>query len=337
MIGLMLLLAYEVPAAAQGSFSAVSAKAEAARQKGAAEAPALYQRALKMKPDWKEGWWALGGIYYSKDQYADCAGAFEKLAALDHAAPSHAMLGLCQYSLKKYDAALANLSEAQKLGVMNEGIGQPSMYTLAKLRTKAGDFEGALSILFEFAQMGKDNPAYLQLAGTAGLWKPMFPEEVPAGEKELVFLAGRAFWECGQAERPGGAGELCRFAGALPEASGVHYLAGSFEMFDSSDKAVEMFEDELKITPNHVGALMALGSEYLRDGNTSKALPYARKSVELAPGTYATHTLLGRVLVETGALEPALKELENGAPDGAGGSAAANRVGLVVYEARAKG
>ncbi|HEY3742911.1 MAG TPA: tetratricopeptide repeat protein, partial [Bryobacteraceae bacterium] len=287
-----------------------SAQAEAAREKGAPDAPALYQRALQMKPDWKDGWWALGGIYYQKDQFAECAAAFEKLAALDHSAPSHAMAGLCQFGLKNYDAATANLAKAQKLGVMNEGIGQPSMYTLAKLWTKRGNFEGALSILFDFAQLGKENPAYIELAGTAGLWKPMFPEEVPAEDREVVFLAGKAFWAAAKRNVPVARANFADLLEHYPKAPGVHYLAGSFEMFDSSDRAVEMFEDELKINPDHVGALMALGSEYLRQGNTAKALPYARKSVELAPQTYATHTLLGRVLVESGSLEPALKELE---------------------------
>ena len=315
MITLSLWLAFQTsgspaPQPQRASFAALAAQAEAARQNKGADAPALYQRALALKPDWKDGWWALGGIYYSKDQFAECAGAFEKLAALDHSAPSHAMLGLCQYNLAKYDSAIENLAKAQKLGVMNEGIGQPAMYTLAKLWTKRGDFEGALSILFELAQMGKDNPAYIQLAGTAGLWKPMFPEDVPAEDRELVFLAGKACWDAAKRNVPAARASFADLLAHYPMASGAHYLAGSFEMFDSSDRAVEMFEDELKITPNHVGALMALGSEYLRQGKAEKALPFARKSVELAPGTYSTHTLLGRVLVETGALEPALKELE---------------------------
>jgi tetratricopeptide (TPR) repeat protein len=314
MIALIFLLAFQAPqpggAAAQTPFSVLSVQAEAARQKGSPDAPVLYTRALKMKPDWKEGWWALGGIYYGKNQYTECTGAFEKLAAIDHSAPAYAMLGLCQYNLKKYDEAIENLAKAQKLSVMNESIGQPSMYTLAKLWTKRGNFEGALGILFEFAQMGKDNPAYTLLSGIAGLWKPMFPEDLPAEDRELVFLAGKAFCEAARRNVPVARASFADLLAHYPTASGVHYLAGSFEMFDSSDRAVEMFEEELKITPNHVGALMALGSEYLRQGDVVKALPYARRSVELAPGSYASHTLLGRVLIETGALEPALKELE---------------------------
>lgn len=306
MIALALWLAMQAP-----PFATLAAQADAARAKGSADAPALYQRALKVKPDWKDGWWALGTLHYSKNQYAESAAEFEKLVALDRvSAPAYAMLGLSEYNLNKYDAAIENLAKAQKLNVMNESIGQASMYTLAKLWTKRGNFEGALGILFEFAQLGKESPAFLLLSGTAGLWKPMFPEEVPAADRDLVFLAGKAFWEAARRNVPVARASFDDLLAHYPSAQGVHYLYGSFEMFDNVDRAVTLFEEELKITPDHIGAQMGLGAEYLRRGEAAKALPYARRSVELAPSSYASHTLLGRALVETGEFEPALKELE---------------------------
>ena len=314
MIVLGLMLALQAP-----PFATLAAQADEARAKGSAEATVLYQRALKLKPDWKDGWWALGTLHYGRNQYAEAVTDFEKLVALDKtAAPAYAMLGLSQYNAVQYDAALDNLIQAQKLNVINESIGQASMYTLAKLWTKKGNFEGALGILYEFAQLGKESPAYLSLAGTAGLWKPMFPEEVAAADRDLVFLAGKAFWEAARRNVPVARASFEDLVAHYPAAPGVHYLYGSFEMFDSADRALPLFEEELKITPNHIGAQMALGAEYMRRGDVAKALPYARRSVELAPGSYASHTLLGRALVETGALAPALKELETArqmAPD----------------------
>ena len=305
MIVLTLFLALQAP------FDALAAQADTARSKGSAEAPALYQRALKVKPDWKDGWWALGTLHYGRGQFAEATAAFEKLVALDKAsAPAFAMLGLSQHNQAKYDAALESLAKAQRLNVMNESIGQASMYTLAKLWTKRGNFEGALGILYEFAQLGKESPAYLLLSGTAGLWKPMFPEEVPAAERDLVFLAGKAFWEASRRNVPGARASFDDLLAHYPSTPGVHYLYGSFEMYDNVERALPLFEEELKIAPDHIGAQMALGAEYLRRGDVAKALPYARKSAELAPGSYASHTLLGRVLVETGDLQPALKELE---------------------------
>ena len=306
MIALALLLALQAP-----PFATLAGQAGTARAQGSADAPVLYQRALKVKPDWKDGWWALGTLHYGKNQFAEATAAFDKLVALDKgSAPAYAMLGLSQYNLLRYDAALENLAAAQKLNVMNESIGQASMYTLAKLWTKRGNFEGALGILYEFAQLGKESPAFLLLSGTAGLWKPMFPEEVPAADRDLVFLAGKAFWEASKRNVPVARASFDDLLAHYPTAPGVHYLYGSFEMYDNVDRAVTLFEEELKLTPDHIGAQMALGAEHLRRGEAAKALPYAQRSVELAPASYASHTLLGRALLESGELQSALKELE---------------------------
>ena len=306
MIVLPLLLTLQ----AAPAWNQVAERAEAARQKGSPEAIALYEQALKQRPDWVDGWWALGTLHYGRNDHAGCAEDFERLSKLDPSAPAHAMLGLCQYNAKRYDMALESLAKARKLGITNEPIGQASLYTLAKLWTRKGNFEAALAILYDFAQQGKENPAYLQLSGTAGLWKPMFPEDVPAADRDLVFLAGKAFWEAARRNLPAARAGFEDLLKRYPIAPGVHYLYASFEMFDHPESAVAQFEEELKIAPDHIGAQMALGAEYLRRGEPAKALPYARKSIELAPSSYASHALLGRVLVETNELKPALKELE---------------------------
>jgi Flp pilus assembly protein TadD len=90
----------------------------------------------------------------------------------------------------------------------------------------------------------------------------------------------------------------------------VHYLYGSFLLTEDPDKAVGEFEKELTVTPAHPGALTALAAEYLRRGDAAKALPYAKRSVEVLPASVASHTLLGRSLVESGNIEGGVKELE---------------------------
>src|SRR6266436_6119225 len=65
------------------SFDALSRQAEQARDGNRLDdALVLYQKALKLKPDWDEGWWNAGSIAYDQDKYADCAPAFRRLAAL---------------------------------------------------------------------------------------------------------------------------------------------------------------------------------------------------------------------------------------------------------------
>ena len=78
----LLLLAFS-GAAASASFEALSKQAAEARDaKHPDEALALYQKALKLKPDWQEGWWEAGSIAYDQNKYADCAPDFHRLASL---------------------------------------------------------------------------------------------------------------------------------------------------------------------------------------------------------------------------------------------------------------
>ena len=61
-------------------FSSLAAEAEAAREGGDLEkAVPSYRKALTIRPDWREGWWALGTILYDQDAHADAARAFRRL------------------------------------------------------------------------------------------------------------------------------------------------------------------------------------------------------------------------------------------------------------------
>jgi tetratricopeptide (TPR) repeat protein len=292
------------------TFPQLAAQAEAAREKGQPAIP-LYQRALKLNPAWMEGWWGLGTIHYTRKEYAECAADFEQFTRLEPSAGTgHAMAGLCLFPLKRYDEALSRLQLARKFGVPSDAIATPAMFTLAELQTKRGDFEAAMSILAEFAQLDKQGPAFIQLSGIAALWKPLFPDELPVADRELVFLAGAAFWEMGRRNIPAAREKFEDLAARYPSVPGVHYLYGSFEMMERPDRSIQLFEQELAVNPNHIGALVALGSEHLRRGDAVKAKPYALKSVDLAPKSYAPHTLLGRIYTETAELQPAVKELE---------------------------
>jgi len=97
-----------------------------------------------------------------------------------------------------------------------------------------------------------------------------------------------------------------------PSTRGVYYLYGGFEQYDNPDRSVELFKQELTISADHLGAALAVGAEYMRRNTPKEALPYALRAVEIAPSSYASHTLLGRVYLDTGDLSGALKELELG-------------------------
>lgn len=308
---ILLVLAFADPAPPPPAFRRIAAEAEQARKARSPEAVALYTRALALNPDWKDGWWALGSIQYQKDRYPECRDAFQRLTAADpHSGPAFTMLGLCEYRTKQYEASLAHLRRGQELGVALEAIDDVGKYHAAKLLTRAGDFEGALNILAQFAQAGKENSGYIVLAGVAGLWKPVLPEDLAPEERELVFLAGRAFWDAAVRNVPAAKKSFEVLLNKYPASPGVHYLYGSFALLEDSDRALPAFEEELKIWPDHVGALSAIAAEYLRRGEPAQGLPYGRRCVERMPQSFASHAIYGRLLAETGDLEGGLRELE---------------------------
>jgi len=56
---------------------------------------------------------------------------------------------------------------------------------------------------------------------------------------------------------------------------------------------------------------MALAAEYPHRGEVDKRLPYARRSMELHPGSIASHAMLGKLIVASGYSDHALQELES--------------------------
>jgi tetratricopeptide (TPR) repeat protein len=298
-------------AASSQAFSTLAAQADAARRANAPEAAVLYERALAIRPSWKEGWWTLGSLHYEHDRYPQCRDAFQRLTAVDpKSGPAFTMLGLCEFGAKQYDASLAALRRGQQLGVASPALNEVARYHLAMLLTRAGDFENALGILLELEQAGKEKPAYVILSGLAGLWKPMLPEDLPPDERELVLLAGRAFCDAAVRNVPAAKKSFEILLAKYPSTPGVHYLYGSFALVEDQDHALAAFEDELKISPNHVGALSAIAAEYLRREDPAKGIPYARKCVELLPDGLACHAILGRLLADNGDLQGGAKELE---------------------------
>lgn len=259
----------------------------------------------------RQRWWALGTSEYQKDRFTECRDAFRHLTELaPKAGPAVTMLGLCESGARQYDAAIEHLQQGQDLGAVNEAIDKAAKYQLARLYTSRGMFESALAVIAQLATITEEKPAYILLSGVAALWKPMFPEDVPSEDRELVYLAGKAFWHAGARNAGDAERMLQELAAKYPAAPGVHYLYGAFELRNDPDRAVAEFERELQITPGHVGALSALAAEYLRRKEAEKGLPYARELAAALPDAVASHALLGRLLADKGDLKEGVRELE---------------------------
>ena len=54
-----------------------------------------YSVAVKINPNWQEGWWSIGSLEYERDHYTEAASAFRNLATLaPQASPAWTFLGL---------------------------------------------------------------------------------------------------------------------------------------------------------------------------------------------------------------------------------------------------
>src|SRR4051794_8888669 len=111
MIGaLVALMLWQSP-----SFEELAKRAQAAQQADRVEeAVAAYRQALKLRPNWAEGWWGLGTLEYLQDKFTNCRDALGQLTRLDSDAPAAwALLGVCEYKAGLYGPAGEHLFRAR--------------------------------------------------------------------------------------------------------------------------------------------------------------------------------------------------------------------------------
>ncbi len=103
-----------------------------------------YYKALKIKPDWTEGWWHLGMISYDAQRYEPARDALRRVVTLSpNDARSWGIMGLCEFQLKDYDAALEHLQRARSSASASDELSPVFRYHSAILLTRLGLFEQA--------------------------------------------------------------------------------------------------------------------------------------------------------------------------------------------------
>lgn len=302
-------------------FDQLAQRANAAREADKLEeAVALYVQALRLRPNWKEGWWYAGSMFYERDRYAEARDAFRNFVAIDQKfGPAWSMLGLCEFQLRDYQAALASLRRGNTLGLGdNEELRLVARYHEAILHNRFGQFELAYDAMLRAITPQNPAPDLLIALGLTMLRLPLLPAEAPADKREVIFKAGRAAFLAATNRLPEAAQEYKDLVVAYPNEPGVHYAYGVFLLRDSPDAALAEFRRELELSPQHVAARLQIAFEYIKRGQHAQGLPFAEEAARLAPELFATHNALGRILLETGDVERAVKALETGvrlAPD----------------------
>ena len=312
----------KVPALSAAAFEDIRLRAAAAREANQlAEAINLYWQAVGLRPSWEEGWWYLATMLYELDRYAEARDAFRSFVAIQpKGGAGWALMGLCEFRLREYEAALTHIQRGRLLGLGDsEQLIFVTRYHAALLLTRFAQFEGALEILNYLARtLPNENPSVVEAVGLGALRIPLLPAEIPADQRELVIKAGRASYLQFARRLPDAEKEFAELVARYPDVPNVNYAHGVFLLDVKPEAAPDAFLREIKISPSHVAARVQLAFLYINHGEHANGLPFAEQAVELAPGLFAARNALGRILIEIGDVARAIKELEAGvrqAPD----------------------
>jgi tetratricopeptide (TPR) repeat protein len=300
---------------ANAKFDALAAQAEAARKAGQLdEAIARYREALAIKPGWTEGVWSLGTALYELERFDEARDAFRRvLAKRADNGTAWAFKGLCEYRLKHYDTALADLLQARTHGIGgDQSVVDVARYHTAVLSTRVEQYDQALGILSEFGNAGNESPRVIEAMGIATLRIPVLPEELPGEKREMVMMAGRARYFMDARMLAAAQNAFEALVNRFPETPNVHYAFGLYLLREQPDAAVEEFKRELKISPQHVWAKVQIAFVLVRRGDYEAAKPWAQQAVEAAPTEFVPRNVLGQALLETGDIEGAIGQLEAG-------------------------
>jgi predicted Zn-dependent protease len=83
-------------------------------------------------------------------------------------------------------------------------------------------------------------------------------------------------------------------------------------MAEQPEQAIEEFKRELRVSPQHVWAKVQIAFSLIKRGEYAEARPWAQEAVDGAPTAFVARNALGQILLETGDVEGAIRELEAG-------------------------
>jgi tetratricopeptide (TPR) repeat protein len=300
-------------AATSESFESAAHRAQAAREAAHdAEAVAAYQAALALRPEWDEGLWYLGTLLYQSGRRAEADAVFERfLKVKPQAGPGWVLRGFCAFEDSDYKSAATRLHRGLGLGLG----GNTELESVARLRLalsliKTYDFELAIQPLTVVAGRTPEAPEVVSAVGLALLRMALVPSEIPAERQDLVRRTGRA-GAYHLANRGSDAEQAyAELVAAYPAEPWVNYLQGVFLLRTDSERGIAALKRELQVSPTNVHACLDIAFELLKLQRNEEAKGAAERAVELAPTLFATHAALGRALVETGEVDRGIRELE---------------------------
>jgi tetratricopeptide (TPR) repeat protein len=299
-----------------GDFEDISSQASAAReQNDIPRAIELYAEAVRLNPNWPDGWWFLGSLQYGSGTYAAARDALSHFIELTpNAGPALALRGLCEFETEEYQQSLADIQRGISLGAATEPRNEQILrYHEALLLTRLGRFDDALSSYAFFAQKGITNPELMVAIGLAGLRIPLFPGDASTAQQELLTTTGDAAFEFMKGDEKNAAQVFDHLFQGFPTAPNLHYLYGFLLYPSDPDSAIAQFKRELEVSPGNENAGVMAAWALLMRNKPSEALPYAQQAEKTQPSLSTSQLVLGRSLAETGNLREGIEHLERAA------------------------
>jgi cytochrome c-type biogenesis protein CcmH/NrfG len=298
-------IAQETPAPQQSpaSFDDLATRAAAARdQQNLPLAIQLYSQAEQLKPDWQEGWWYLGVLQYSSNQYPAAIDAFTRLLQLvPTAVPAMALRGLCEFETAAYDDSLHDLEQAVAHGALNQPRNEQIIrYHLALLLAHSSRFQEALDQYHFFAEHQTDAPDLKIAIGLVGMRVASLPNEVSAQDRELYQAAGNAGYVFLSGDNEQADDLFARLFVRYPSTPNLHYFYGFLLFPHDPGLAIDQFHSELAVNPSNETANALLALTLVIAGRFSEALAPAQRAYSNAPDMEMSQLALGRSLAETG-------------------------------------
>jgi tetratricopeptide (TPR) repeat protein len=287
-----------VPACGAATFDELARQAAAARDADRVpQAIELYQQALQLKPDWSEGWFYLGTLYYDSDRYADAQPAFAQFVKLADKPAGWAFLGLCEFETGAYTLAHDHLQKALASGLAPE-IEQVVRFHQALLLTRLRLFEQALHWYQVLVRRGIHDPTLIAGLGLNALNKPMLPKEIPPDQQELIAAVGRTAYVWMSGDNAKAEAAFHALLEAYPTTPGVHNFYATYLLSAQPDAAMPELRREIEVNPQSVEARAMLALLLLQAGQAADASSYAKKAAEDQPSSPLAQYAYGLTLAD---------------------------------------
>jgi tetratricopeptide (TPR) repeat protein len=309
----LMLQAYASAQTNPSEFDNVVQKAITARNRDdLPQAVTLYSQAVRLHPEWPEGWWFLGSLQYESEAYAQARDALTHYIELaPDAGPAWALRGLSEFETGEYRESLADLRRGLSLGAGKQPRDEKILrYHVALLLTRNGNFEGALQEYASLARSKVPNPELLVAIGLAGLRIPLLPGQLEADKHELLATAGNAAFLYMSGDEKAAQQQFQKLFQRFPAAANAHYLYGYLLLSTDPDQATNEFSRELEISPSNAPAQLMVAWDSLMRNDFGTALTYAEKAVAEEPKLPVAQLVLGRALLETGDVKAGTEVLE---------------------------